>query len=280
MGRFDGKVVIVTGAARGQGAVEARRFAEEGATVVLGDVLDDDGEALATELGGPHAYVHLDVSREADWAAAIEAAQGRGPLRVLVNNAGIIRPAAIEDTSLDDYLSVIHVNQVGCFLGMRMCVGPIRDHGGGAIVNISSIDGMRGSNGLISYAASKWAVRGMTKVAAMEFGRFGVRVNSVHPGGVNTIMGNPAQMKELETVPYRFQPIARIGESSEIAEAVLFLASDAASYITGTELVVDGGTTTGRLEPGLPGGGIESGYGYNAGRPGTAEPGAAVSPPR
>jgi len=262
MGRFEGKVVIVTGAGRGQGAEEARMFAAEGATVVLGDVLDDEGAAVAAEIGGRSTYVHLDVSQEADWASAIATAQGLGPLKALVNNAGIIRPAAIEDTSLDDYLSVIHVNQVGCFLGMRMAVGPIRDSGGGAIVNISSIDGMRGSNGLISYAASKWAVRGMTKVAAMEFGRFGVRVNSVHPGGVNTIMGNPAQMEEMTTIPYKLQPIARIGEPNEIGEAVLFLASDAASYITGTELVVDGGTIAGRLEPGLPGSGMDAGYGY------------------
>lgn len=263
MGRFDGKVVIVTGAGRGQGAVEARMFAEEGATVVLADVLDDEGRGVAAEIGGDSTYVHLDVSSEADWADAVATAQGLGPLKALVNNAGIIRPAAIEDTTLDDYLSVIQVNQVGCFLGMRSVVGALRDNGGGAIVNISSIDGMRGSNGLISYAASKWAVRGMTKVAAMEFGRFGVRVNSVHPGGVNTVMGNPAGMKELETVPYQFQAIKRIGDSSEIGEAVLFLASDAASYITGTELVVDGGTLTGRLEPGLPGGGMDAAYGYN-----------------
>jgi 3alpha(or 20beta)-hydroxysteroid dehydrogenase len=264
MGRFDGKVVIVTGAARGQGEAEARMFAAEGATVVLADVLDDEGRAVAADIGPNATYVHLDVSQEADWARAVETATSLGPYRVLVNNAGIIRPAAIEDTTLDDYLSVIHVNQVGCFLGMKYALGPMRENGGGAIVNISSIDGMRGTNGLISYAASKWAVRGMTKVAATEFGRFGIRVNSVHPGGVNTIMGNPLGDPELEKAPYQFQAIARIGEPNEIAEAVLFLASDAASYITGAELVVDGGTTTGRLEPGLPGGGFETGYGYNA----------------
>lgn len=264
MGRFDGKVVIVTGAARGQGEVEARRFAEEGATVVLGDVLDDEGRAVAADIGDAATYVHLDVSREADWADAVATAEALGPYQVLVNNAGIIRPAAIEDTTLDDYLAVIGVNQVGCFLGMRHALAPMREHGGGAIVNISSIDGMKGANGLVSYNASKWAVRGMTKTAAMEFGRFGIRVNSVHPGGVNTVMGNPTGDPAIEKLPYQFQAIARIGESSEIAEAVLFLASDAASYITGAELVVDGGWMAGRLEPGLPGGGFEpTGYGYN-----------------
>jgi 3alpha(or 20beta)-hydroxysteroid dehydrogenase len=140
----------------------------------------------------------------------------------------------------------------------------MRAHGGGAIVNISSIDGMKGANGLVSYNASKWAVRGMTKTAAMEFGRFGIRVNSIHPGGVNTIMGNPMGDPELEKAPYQFQAIARIGEPREISAAALFLASDEASYITGTELVVDGGWMAGRLEPGLPGGGFETGYGYNA----------------
>jgi 3alpha(or 20beta)-hydroxysteroid dehydrogenase len=264
MGRFDGKVAVVTGAARGQGEVEARMLANEGACVVLGDVLDDEGAKVAADIGGTSTYVHLDVSKEADWANAIETAQSLGNYQVLINNAGIIRPAAIEDTSLDDYLSVISVNQVGCFLGMRMALAPMRANGGGAIVNISSIDGMKGANGLVSYNASKWAVRGMTKTAAMEFGRFGIRVNSIHPGGVNTIMGNPTGDPAVEKIPYEYQAIARIGEPEEISAAALFLASDDASYITGTELVVDGGWMAGRLEPGLPGGGFESsGYGYN-----------------
>jgi 3alpha(or 20beta)-hydroxysteroid dehydrogenase len=147
---------------------------------------------------------------------------------------------------------------------MKSALAPMRAHGGGAIVNISSIDGMKGSNGTVSYTASKWAVRGMTKSAAMEFGRFGIRVNSVHPGGVNTIMGNPTGDPIAETVPYQYQAIARIGEPEEIAAAALFLASDDASYITGAELLVDGGMLAGRLEPALPGSGFEgAAYGYN-----------------
>ena len=264
MGRLDGKVAIITGAARGQGEAEARLFASEGAKVGLGDVLDDLGEAVAADIGTSARYVHLDVSNASDWAGAVAAAEAIGPFRVLINNAAIIRPAAIEDTSLDDYLSVVNVNQVGCFLGMKHALGPMRSHGGGAIVNISSVDGMKSTNGLISYSASKWAVRGMTKTAAIEWGRFNIRVNSIHPGGVNTIMGNPIGDPQLEKLPYQFQAIARIGYPPEIASAALFLVSDEASYITGTELVVDGGWLAGRLEPGLPGGGFESAYGYNA----------------
>lgn len=253
-GRFEGKGVIITGAARGQGEAEARLFAAEGARVLLADVLDAEGEAVAAELGAAARYVHTDVSREADWEALIaEALTFAGRIDVLVNNAAVIRPSAIEDTTLEQYMAVININQVGCFLGMRAVMPTMRAGGGGAIVNISSIDGMASKNGLISYTASKFATRGMTKTAAMEWGRYGIRVNSVHPGGVNTIMGNPISHPALETVPYQQQAIARIGRPEEIAAAVAFLASDDASYITGTELVVDGGWLTGRIEPGLPG---------------------------
>ena len=267
MGRFDGRVVIVTGAARGQGEAEARLFASEGAKVILADVLDTEGEAVASDIGANARYVHLDVSNEDDWANAIRSTKefGGGRLDVLVNNAAVIRPAAIEDTSLDDYMSVININQVGCFLGMRAAMPVMKETGGGSIVNISSIDGIASKNGLISYTASKFAIRGMTKTAAMEWGRFGIRVNSVHPGGVNTVMGNPIMAPELETIPYQQQAIQRIGYPNEIAAAVAFLASTDASYVTGTELVVDGGWLTGRLEPGLPGSSaMQGGYGYNA----------------
>ncbi|HEY2302594.1 MAG TPA: glucose 1-dehydrogenase [Acidimicrobiales bacterium] len=263
MGRLEGKVAIVTGAARGQGEAEARLFAAEGAQVVLGDVLDELGVAVAADIGASARYVHLDVSRAEDWATAVALASSIGSYQVLINNAAIIRPASIEDTTLEDYLSVINVNQIGCFLGMKHAVAPMRSNGGGAIVNISSVDGMKSTNGLVSYSASKFAVRGMTKTAAIEWGRYNIRVNSIHPGGVNTPMGNPINDPMLEKTPYQFQAIPRIGYPPEIANAALFLVGDESSYITGTELMVDGGWLAGRLEPGLPGGGFEPGLGYN-----------------
>ncbi len=265
MARLEGKVAIITGAARGQGEAEARLFAREGAKVVLGDVLDEEGTAVAKDIGPAATYVHLDVSDEAQWAEAIDAAAAFGALNVLVNNAAIIRPKAIEDTSLADYLSVISVNQVGCFLGMRSAAAPMKAAGGGSIVNVSSIDGMRSTNGLVSYTASKFAIRGMTKTAAMEFGHYGIRVNSVHPGGINTIMGNPMAMAEetMNTI-YAHQAIPRIGRPEEVANVVLFLASDEASFCTGSEYMVDGGWLAGHIEPGLPGSLISRpGFGYN-----------------
>ena len=263
MGRLDGKVAIITGAARGQGEAEARLFASEGAKVVLGDVLDDDGEQVAASIGDSARYVHLDVTQEADWAAAVEAAAGMGSLRVLVNNAAILRPAAIENTSLEDYMEVINVNQVGTFLGMKAALEPMKMAGGGSIVNISSIDGQQSKNGLISYSASKFAIRGMTKTAAIEWGRFGIRVNSIHPGGVNTPMGNPRNDPRAEKEPYIYQAIDRVGEPIEIAYAALFLASDESSYITGSEVNVDGGWRAGAITPGLPGTDHVVEYGYD-----------------
>jgi 3alpha(or 20beta)-hydroxysteroid dehydrogenase len=253
MARLDGKVAIITGGARGQGEAEARLFVREGAKVVIGDVLDDTGKDVAADIGEAAVYVHLDVSSEQDWADALAAAAALGPLGVLLNNAAILRPAAIVDTSLADYRAVIDVNQVGCFLGMKAAVAPMRAAGGGSIINISSIDGLGSKNGLISYSASKFAIRGMTKTAAIEFGQYGIRVNSIHPGGVNTSMGNPFGDADMIAPAFARLPIPRIGEPIEIGYMALFLASDEASYCTGAEFVVDGGWTCGDIEAGLPG---------------------------
>jgi len=267
MGRLDGKVAIVTGGARGQGEAESRLFAREGAKVVVADVLDEEGKQVAKDIGDAAVFVHLDVSREDQLEGALRAALDLGPLTVLVNNAAIIRPSAIVDTSLADYMSVINVNQVGCFLGMRTAIEPMKAAGVGSIINISSIDGIGSKNGLVSYTASKFAIRGMTKTAALELGRFGIRVNSIHPGGVNTLMGNPTGVaEELINSAFTTQAIPRVGRPEEIANMALFLASDEASYCTGGAVVVDGGWTIGDLEPALPGGPVtRDDMGYNVG---------------
>ena len=252
--RLAGKVAIVTGAARGMGEAEARLFAAEGAKVVIADVLDDVGKAVADDIGTGAVYVHLDVGDEDDWRRAIEAAGDFGGLDVLVNNAAIYRPAAIVDTTLDEYMAVVRVNQVGTFLGIRSAIEPMKARGGGSIVNVSSIDGLGSKNGLMAYSASKFAVRGMTKTAAIELGYYGIRVNSVHPGGVNTAMMNPDGYEvDLINRGFRKLPLRRVGEPSEVAHMALFLASDESSYCTGAEFVVDGGWTCGDLEPFLPG---------------------------
>ena len=254
MGRLTGRVAIVTGAARGMGEAEARMFAVEGARVVVADVLDDLGKAVADDIGDAAQYVHLDVGDENEWAGAVEAAAEFGGVDVLVNNAAIWRPAAIADTSLDDYMAVIRVNQVGTFLGMRSVIGPMKAKGRGSIINVSSIDGIGSKNGLVSYTASKFAVRGMTKTAAIELGAFGIRVNSIHPGGVNTPMGNPTGVDvELVNRAFRRLPLQRVGHPDEIAHMAVFLASDESAYCTGGEFVVDGGWTCGDVEPFLPG---------------------------
>ena len=253
MARLAGKVALITGAAGGQGAVEARLFATEGARVVLADVIDEPGRKLAAELGVSARYEHLDVSNERDWARAMASVMSaHGRLDVLVNNAGILRSAPLEHTTLDDYMAVIRVNQVGVFLGMRAAVAPMRSSGGGSIINISSNAGMQGVQGVVSYVSSKWAVRGMTKTAALELGRYGIRVNSVHPGAVDTPM---IATPEFEAVDrdglYRSLPIPRMARPEEIAWLVLFLASDESSYSTGAEFVADGG-----ISAGLPGAGV------------------------
>src|SRR3954471_4511126 len=189
MGRLDGKVALITGAARGQGEAEARLFVAEGASGILGDVRDDAGEIVAKELGDRAAYVHHDVTREDDWAAIVEATHARfGRVDVLVNNAGVFRIVGMTNTTLEEYMRIVTINQVGTFLGMQAVAETMIGQGSGSIVNISSVAGLQGSPGTIAYTASKFAVRGMTKVAALELAPFGVRVNSVHPGLIDTTM--------------------------------------------------------------------------------------------
>jgi 3alpha(or 20beta)-hydroxysteroid dehydrogenase len=245
VGRLDGKVALVSGAARGQGEAEARAFVDEGARVVLGDILDDVGAKVADDIGDRARYVHLDVSDEANWAAAVDATIAfGGRLDVLVNNAGIIKLAPLTDCSLDDYRSVIGVNQVGCFLGMRAAVAPMTDTGGGSIINISSINGFVGGLGCISYVASKFAIRGMTKTAAMELGPHGIRVNSIHPGVIDTEMAREG-VEGLDFDPFGSMPLRRIGRPEEVADLAVFLASDESAYCTGSEFVLDGGWLAG-----------------------------------
>jgi len=254
MGRLTGKVALITGGARGMGAAAVRIFVGEGARVLIADVLEEPGRALAAQLGEAARFQRLDVSQEGEWEAAMAAAEAMGPLNVLVNNAAILHAAAITQTSLADYQRVINVNQVGTFLGIRAAIEPMRRAGGGSIVNISSIDGLQSKNGLIAYSASKWAVRGMTKCAAIELGRYGIRVNSVHPGGIDTVMGNPGAMSfEKVSEFYEHHPLPRVGLPEEIANMALFLASDEASYCTGSEYPVDGGWNAGLRNERLPG---------------------------
>jgi len=238
--RLQGKVAIVTGGARGQGEAEARAFVAEGAKVLITDVLDAEGEALAKELGDAAAYRHLDVVDETHWDAAVNETRERfGTLDVLVNNAGILDAGPLLSTTLDAYRRVIDINQVGVFLGMRAAGAVMAEQGRGSIVNISSVDGMVGMAGMVAYVASKWAVRGMTKTAAAELGPSGVRVNSVHPGGVDTPMiqglGLPEDSMAMGV------PLGRVAQPGDIAPLVVFLASDESGYCTGAEFVIDGG---------------------------------------
>ena len=247
MGRLDGKVALITGAARGQGEAEARLFAAEGAQVVLGDVLDADGERVAADIGPSALYRHHDVSRVDSWEAFVQAATERfGPPDVLVNNAGILVIAPIATITLAEYRRVIDVNQIGCLLGMQAVIPSMTARGGGAIVNISSVCGLQGTAGLVAYVSSKFAIRGMTKTAAIEFGPLKIRVNAICPGGIDTAMGRGDDFGAVDTSAYfSGLPVPRIGRPDEVALAAVFLASDEASYCTGAELVVDGGMLAG-----------------------------------
>ncbi len=247
MGRLDGKVALISGGARGQGAAEARLFANEGAKVIFGDVLDELGqqvEAEIRELGGEATYRSLDVTSAAQWNDAVADAVSRyGKLDILVNNAGVVSWGVLEDTSEEEWDRVMDVNAKGVFLGTRASIPEMRRAGGGSIINISSISGIIGQDGIQPvYNASKGAVRLLTKSTAIQYAREGIRANSVHPGSVATDMNaarraDPVQrQRSLDNIP-----LGRIAEPEEIAYAVLFLASDESSFMTGSELVIDGG---------------------------------------
>lgn len=260
MSRLDGKVALVSGAARGMGQAEAQLFAAEGARVVVCDVADDEGRAVAEEIGSSAIYRHLDVRSEEDWSAAMAAAKDAfGKLDVLVNNAGIGEMVSFAEMTLDDYRRVTEINQTGVFLGMKAAIEPMTEAGGGSIVNISSIDGLVGATHVLHYIASKWAVRGMTKAAAMELAPRGIRVNSVHPGFIHTMIGSrdgtprPDARAGLDAFTKRWTPMGRTGEPEDIAKLVLFLASDDSAYSTGSEFVADGGMIAGYPSPGTDG---------------------------
>ena len=249
MPRLEGKVALISGGARGQGAVEARMFAEEGASVVIGDILDEQGrqtEAELQELGYNVTFVHLDVTSESDWDAAVQSAiSAYGKLDILLNNAGILIRKNIEETTEEDWDRIFSINAKGVFLGTKAAIPAMRENGGGSIINISSTAGLVGSpNGSASYTATKGAVRLFTKSTAIQHAREGIRCNSIHPGPIETDMiadtlNDPANM----ALRMQRLPLGRVGKPSEIAYGAIYLASDESSFVTGSELVIDGGTT-------------------------------------
>jgi 3alpha(or 20beta)-hydroxysteroid dehydrogenase len=255
-GRLAGKVALISGAAQGQGAAEARRFAAEGAKVVVADVQYDRARTMVSEIGVSSAMVApLDVTDPDQWDRAVRATvQAFGRLDVLVNNAGIaVPPTLLEDVSLEDHRRILAVNLDGVMLGMRAVVEPMKAAGGGSIVNIASIDGLVGVAGMASYAASKFGVTGLTRTAALELGRFGIRVNSIHPGVIASPMVDhaPPQVRERLDRLMAQQPIPRMGTPEEVASLALFLASDESSYCTGAQFVIDGGHLAGPYREGL-----------------------------
>ena len=250
MPRLDGKVALISGGARGQGAAEAILFAREGAKIVIGDILDDEGrqtEAQIAELGGDATYVHLDVTSAVQWDAAVQTALDRyGRLDILVNNAGIGGTGGgIEGATLENWDTTLNINAKGVFLGTKAAIPAMRDSGGGSIVNISSIAGLTGiTSGAPAYAASKGAVRLLTKSTAIQHAADNIRCNSVHPGMIvtamtETLLSDPERRKFWDDII----PMDRLGTVDDIANGVLFLASDDSSFVTGSELVIDGGVT-------------------------------------
>ena len=239
MGRVDNKVALITGGARGMGAADARMLVKEGAKVVIGDILDDEGQVLADELGDAARYIHLDVSSADDWTAAVEIALSSfGKLNVLVNNAGIVQVGPLKTLDVARWQKVLDVNLTGPMLGTKAVIGPMIEAGGGSIINVSSIEGLRGAAYVHSYVASKWGLRGLTKSSALELASSNIRVNSIHPGFIRTPMTEHLPEDMVQT------PLGRPGTPDEVATFVVFLASDESSFSTGSEFVVDGGLVT------------------------------------
>jgi 3alpha(or 20beta)-hydroxysteroid dehydrogenase len=239
--RLDGKVIVVTGAAQGQGAAEARLLASEGAVVVLTDVKTDEGQSIAAELGA--TFLTHDVSSAADWDVVMgDVASRHGRLDGLINNAAIFERNRLVDTTEDQLRRMLDVNVMSVFFGMQAAAGPMTESGGGSIVNISSAAGIRAAPGSFAYGASKFAVTGMTKTAAFELGAQGIRVNSIHPGFIDTGM-LPENQKVRDNMA-GIVPLGRVADPEEVARLALFLVSDESSYSTGSEFVVDGGITT------------------------------------
>ncbi|MGI9643680.1 MAG: glucose 1-dehydrogenase [Ilumatobacteraceae bacterium] len=243
MGRLDGKIALITGGARGQGAAEAELFAAEGATVTITDVLDEEGRQTAERLGDAVTYLHQDVTSEEQWIAVVGGTvEAHGRIDVLVNNAGIFLQGGALGTELADWDRVIAINQTGVFLGIKTVGAEMREQRSGSIVNISSIAGLGGAARAHAYSASKWAVRGMTKSAAAELASHQVRVNSVHPGLIDTPMASELGAESVDRLRH-LVPMGRLADPDEVASVVLFLASDESIYCTGGEYLIDGGLT-------------------------------------
>ena len=255
MGKLTGKTAIITGGARGMGAATAKLFVEEGAKVVITDILEEDGKATAEALGDAAIFVKHDVRLEADWEQVITAAlEAFGAIHILLNNAGIVATGLIEKQGLQVWEDVIGINLIGPAIGHRLVIPHMEAAGGGSIINVSSTEGLEGKNGVGAYAASKWGLRGFSKVAAYELGPRGIRVNTIHPGPVNTKIANPMDAPaEVLNPLFTYYPLQRLGEPEEVAKLNLFLASDDSSFITGAEISIDGGSSAGRYLKMLPG---------------------------
>ena len=263
MGRLEGKTAIITGTAQGTGEVLARTFAEEGAQLVLGDVQDEPGRAVAEQIGAAARYVHLDVGESDDWQQAVGLAEETfGGVDVLVNNAAVLLLAPFDEISREDFMRVVAVNQLGPFLGTQAVLPAMKARGGGSIVNIASTDGIKGMNGVAAYASIKWGVRGLTKSAAIELGRYGIRVNAVCPEAGNPNMSAPffPGSPDLTDVPHQMmqkilkdpKPAVPGSRLRDVANMALFLASDESRSCTAADFIVDAGLTAGWYQEGVP----------------------------